>query len=63
MEILYEAQLLLAMKLNERKFTILSSACHGDANWYISFSQIKGKINKNDFRLYLCYIIYGPLIF
>lgn len=49
MGILYEAQLLSAMKQKEREFMTLSSACHGDANWYTSVSQI---INEDDLWLY-----------
>ncbi|XP_020222175.1 protein POLLEN DEFECTIVE IN GUIDANCE 1 isoform X2 [Cajanus cajan] len=35
MEILCGAQQLLGMKKDEKEFMTLSSACHGDVNWYL----------------------------
>jgi len=45
MEILYGAQQLLGMKMKEKEFMILSSACPGDVNWYTSFLYKKGERN------------------
>lgn len=47
MEILYGAQQLLVMKKNEREFMTLSSAYHGDVNWYVfPFSFKRRQKNK-----------------
>ena len=37
MEILCGAQQLLVMKRDEKECMTLSSACHGDVNWYLVY--------------------------
>jgi hypothetical protein len=51
MEILYGTQQLLGMKREENEFMTLSSACHGDVNWYILPFFVKNKNNKKELYL------------
>jgi hypothetical protein len=63
MEILYGTQQLLGMKREENEFMTLSSACHGDVNWYILLFFVKNKNNIKElylqfFMLYISMLQY-----